>query len=817
MAARSPFLWPTVASAAGIVIFTIALPQEWKGWAPSVLRDPMFHFGLDLAGGTQLDFRISEAEIEKQLQNLDREIAETEQQGNVDQVALLRSEQRVVEEQRQNIVEAIRTVLERRINALGVSEATITPSYIGGEKHLLVECPGVIDVQECIETVGKTIQLEFKEEFTETTEEYAQSVRERTTAALSKVRSGQATLQVLGQDLGSQLGIGYSDSTTFFRDQLPRGLESTWGRSPRDGVLLKEGAILERAQGEDGKVQEESIPGIFLVEVITPRTMTGRTINDAPSAFATLERSEPNTTYALQSDVTVEELPQRMIAAIRSMRAGELRAIDMEDGSARILFLRLLTPGREEVAASHILVAYSGASGAGPAVTRTKEEAVRKVQELKQQLTAGARFEDLAQRQSDGESGKNGGSLGTFARGTLMPAFEEVAFSAPIGQISDSVETPFGFHLIRVDRAPRKTPDQATIDTLTVTGADAVARANTFLSRMQTGRLTRQEEHIRLRFLFFSLKPTGWQDTALDGKHFKTASVTTDPTLNLPVVQIVFDAEGGKIFQQLTKRNVGKRIAIFVGGELVSAPTVQQEISGGTAIITGSRTFEEARTLAQDLNTGAIPAPIYLSGQRTVEATLGAQAVQTSVKAGLVGTIVLMIYLIFAYRFLGVIGNIALLIYGILFLAILKLPLFLFSNQYIVLTLAGAAGMILSIGLAVDTNVLVFERVKEELRKGKMLKTAFETGFTRAWPSIRDSNVATLITCALLFLIGTSIVRGFAVTLGMGVFISMFTGMVITRWICRRIAQIPAIAEKPWLFQPSQKVVGHSSPQESDG
>ena len=230
---------------------------------------------------------------------------------------------------------------------------------------------------------------------------------------------------------------------------------------------------------------------------------------------------------------------------------------------------------------------------------------------------------------------------------------------------------------------------------------------------------------------------------------------------------------------------------------------MQSEIIGGTAVITGSGNFDEAKLLAQDLNTGAIPAPIHLSGQRTVEATLGSQSLQTSVVAGVIGMLIVMLYMLVVYRFLGVLASAALLIYATIFLALLKLPLFLLSNQYIVLTLAGAAGMILSIGMAVDTNVLVFERVKEELRKGKQLKTAVEIGFEKAWPSIRDSNISTIITCVLLFMIGTSIVRGFAVTLGLGVLISMFTGMVITRWMARTIANLP-LAQKTHLFPGTQ-------------
>ena len=236
-----------------------------------------------------------------------------------------------------------------------------------------------------------------------------------------------------------------------------------------------------------------------------------------------------------------------------------------------------------------------------------------------------------------------------------------------------------------------------------------------------------------------------------------------------------------------------------MGGELVSAPTVQSEIIGGTAIITGSKTMEEARNLSQDLNTGAIPAPIYLTGQYTVEATLGAAALQTSLMAALVGGILLMLYMILAYRLLGVVADLALIVYAFLNFALLKLPLFLFSANYVVLTLAGMAGFILSLGMAVDANVLVFERLKEELRKGKILKTAVESSFKHAWPAIRDGNLSTLITCAILFMVGTSIVRGFAVTLGMGVLLSMFTAVTVTRWMLRRVVTMKGL-DKPSLY-----------------
>lgn len=801
MASRSPSFWPVAAAIVGVLVVVIALPAQWKqGWAPSWLN-PEFHLGLDLAGGTQLDFRISESEIEEQLRTIDAEIARIEAEGgSAEAVAQLRADRQIVEQQRTNLVEAIRTVLERRINALGVSEATITPSYVGDERHLLVECPGVVDVQECIATVGKTIQLEFKEEFTEATAEYEASVRAKVDEAMRRISQSGVTLAVIGQDMGDDLGVGYEEGRWYFRDELPKGMEAVWDRNPQSGIFRGEGSITVPTQNAQGQIVDQEVPGVFLAEVLTARTQTGRVIQEAPVAFDIIARSGTGITQRFEDNVALDApLSARLIGAVRGMQQGDLKVVPMDDGSAQLVFLRQKTPGREEVDVSHILVAYKGANTAPAEVTRTKEEALARAQQLKQQLTGGANFEEIARTQSDGPSKANAGKLGAITHGDLVPSFEQVAFSQAVGVISDPVETPFGYHLIRVDKAPVTTPDRATFDALTFAGANAESRANEALEDMQQGRVTRSEDAVKVRTLFFSLQPTGWKDTPLDGKHFRSAAVTLDPTTNIPIVQITFDAEGGRLFQEMTRNNIGKRIAIFVGGELVSAPTVQSEIIGGTAVITGSANFEEARLLAQDLNTGAIPAPIHLTGQRTVEATLGAEALRTSVLAGFFGMIAVMLYMFLVYRLLGLIANVALLIYAVIFLALLKLPLFLFTDQYIVLTLAGAAGLILSIGMAVDTNVLVYERIKEELKKGKMLKTAVEIGFEKAWSSIRDSNVSTLITCALLFIIGSSIVRGFAVTLGIGVLISMFTGMVISRWICRRVAQT-ALADNPAFF-----------------
>ncbi len=236
---------------------------------------------------------------------------------------------------------------------------------------------------------------------------------------------------------------------------------------------------------------------------------------------------------------------------------------------------------------------------------------------------------------------------------------------------------------------------------------------------------------------------------------------------------------------------------------------MQNEIAGGNAVITGSRDLKEAQNLAQDLNTGAIPAPIYLSGQTTVEATLGTNALHQSIVAAAVGLLILCLFMIIVYRLLGVMATIALLFYVTLLMASMKLPVLLITKEHVVLTLAGIAGIILSMGMAVDANVLAFERIKEELRRGKMLRTAIDTGFRKAWPSVRDGNTSTLITCAILFTIGTSIIRGFAVTLSMGIFISLFTAIVVTRWLCHKLIS-PALAERLELFGVKKENVSHS-------
>lgn len=266
--------------------------------------------------------------------------------------------------------------------------------------------------------------------------------------------------------------------------------------------------------------------------------------------------------------------------------------------------------------------------------------------------------------------------------------------------------------------------------------------------------------------------------TGLSGKQLKRATLEFDPNTGIPQVLLQFDAEGTKLFADLTTRTVNKKIAIFLDGDILSAPTVNVPITNGQAVISGQFSVPEARELVTRLNSGALPVPISLIQQDNVGATLGLKSVQKSVSAGIIGFILVAIFMIAYYRLPGFIAVVALTIYSALVLSLFKI----FG---ITLTLAGIAGYILSVGMAVDANILIFERLKEELRKGKTLNQAVEEGFNRAWLSVRDSNTSSLITTAILAYFGTSIIRGFAITLALGVIVSMFTAITVTRTFLR--------------------------------
>ncbi|MES2223965.1 MAG: protein translocase subunit SecD [Patescibacteria group bacterium] len=264
-------------------------------------------------------------------------------------------------------------------------------------------------------------------------------------------------------------------------------------------------------------------------------------------------------------------------------------------------------------------------------------------------------------------------------------------------------------------------------------------------------------------------------DTGLTGRLLAHADLEFSQNTNSPIVSLTFNDEGTKLFGDLTKNNIGRVLAIFLDGRPLSTPVIRDAITDGKAQITGQFTPDEAKKLVQDLNYGALPLPIALLGTQTIGASLGAGALHASVYAGILSFIIIGLFLIFWYRLPGVVATIALAVYTILNLAIFKLiP--------VTLTTAGLAGFILSIGMAVDANILIFERMKEELKKGLSLQDAIREGFHRAWLSIRDSNLSSIITAIILYYFATSaLIKGFSFVFAIGVITSMFTAITVSR------------------------------------
>lgn len=343
-----------------------------------------------------------------------------------------------------------------------------------------------------------------------------------------------------------------------------------------------------------------------------------------------------------------------------------------------------------------------------------------------------------------------------------------------------------------------------------------------------------------------------WLSTGLSGKQLKKATVDIQQSRGLGndiVVKLEFDSEGTKLFEKITselaakgktnpdplctERGGGSRLAIFLDGQPISTPCVYEPIPDGSPIISGNFTPQTAKELATRLNSGALPVPIKLISQQNIGATLGKESVQKSVIAGIIGLILIALFMVMYYRFPGFLAVCALLIYalvafsvfkiGVSFTAVALVGLFFFLGltvnagfgilallSYIILmflnalspvtlTLAGIAGFILSIGMAVDANILIFERVKEEIRAGKEISKAVDDGFARAWLSIRDSNISSLITTAILYMFGTPSIKGFALTLGVGILISMFTAITVTRTFLKLFVG-NNILTHPWLF-----------------
>ncbi len=396
-------------------------------------------------------------------------------------------------------------------------------------------------------------------------------------------------------------------------------------------------------------------------------------------------------------------------------------------------------------------------------------QAKEKANEVLTKLNNGEDFATLAKEYSQDPGSKDqGGNLGFVKRGVLIPEFENVIFDQLAdGEIApEPVETSFGFHIIQ------KLSEKGFGDTR------EVESRHILIAKISPQDLFANDDQ--------------WVNTQLSGKNLVRAQLVFNQNTNAPEVSLRFDEEGKNLFAEITKKNLNKPVAIFLDGQPISIPTVQTEITDGEAVISGDFTISEAKLLAQRLNAGALPVPISLVTQQTIGPALGAKSIQQSMFAGLIGIIAVSVFMMLYYRLLGLFATISLAMYGVIVFG-------LFQFIPVTLTLAGIAGFILSLGMAVDANVLIFERVKEELKRGEPLDLALNDGFKRAWPAIRDSNLSTLITTAILFWFGTSVIKGFALTLSIGVVVSMFSAIFITKTLLE-LFMIKKLEKYKWLF-----------------
>ncbi|MEA2089001.1 MAG: protein translocase subunit SecD [Patescibacteria group bacterium] len=375
-------------------------------------------------------------------------------------------------------------------------------------------------------------------------------------------------------------------------------------------------------------------------------------------------------------------------------------------------------------------------------------------------INGGEDFGELAKEFSEDPGSKEqGGELGFAQKGMMVPEFEEAIFGdLEVGKITEEpIKTQFGYHIIKKEEIKGGIQPDG-VDNTEVRSAHILIR-------------TKLEAD-------FVPPVDPWKNTGLSGKQLVKSQVEFDPNTNEPEVGLIFDDEGKDLFSEITKRNVGKKVAIFLDGMPLSIPVVNEQIRDGRAVISGGFDIKEAKKLSQRLNAGALPVPITLISQNTVGASLGQASLDKSLKAGIWGFCAIIIFLLIVYRLKGLVAAIALIIYAVFTLSLFKL----FG---ITLTLAGLAGLVLSIGMAVDANVLIFERMKEEKHLGKTGLRLIDDGFSRAWTSIRDGNISTLLTCLILIWFSTSMVKGFAITLIIGILMSMFSAVVVTMFLLK--------------------------------
>ncbi len=634
-----------------VVTLATAFPHVYNAKAAAYnwpqLPDSGYRLGLDLQGGAHLVYEADMSAISAG----DREAA----------------------------LEGVRDVIERRVNAFGVSEPIVLTNSSGGHYQIIVELAGITDVSAAVDQIGETPILEFK--------------------IPDKDIQVEATPEIEAQAKAAQ-------------------------ETEREAAL----AVLDKAVAKEDFT---TLGGVY-VGVIT------------------------------SDDKTFGELADQIQR--KRYKTGVINAL-YESGSTMHIINYLGRKDDEQALLSHFLICYAGSKGCEN--ERTQIEAQLLAEELLRQANP-TNFAQLAKDNSDDTaSAVNGGDLGWVEKGVKIPVIEAAGFALKDGGLSGVIESEFGYHVIY--RRDNKTTPGYEIS------------------------------HIEMPWTTVSdlMIVDPWENTELSGKNLKTAAVAFDQQSGAPFVQIGFDDVGAEIFGQLTEAHVGEVIGIFLDGSAISTPVVQQAIYGGTAQISGNFTLQEAKLLAQRLNAGALPVPVELVSQQTIGPSLGQISLEKSVEAALYAFALVAVFMIAYYRLPGLISVLALCVYATVNLA-------LYKWLGVTITLSGIAGFIFSIGIAVDANVLIFERLKEELQSGRDLPTAMDEGFRRAWTSIRDGHVTTLISSIVLFAMSTSFVKGFALTLTIGIIISLLSAILLTRSVMQWAIGWK-IFRAGWLYRGSKK------------
>ena len=627
-------------------------PGAWNAFVGRIpglsLHARNFTLGLDLLGGAHLVYEADLSQIE--------------------------------DDEKRKALEGVRDVIERRVNAFGVSEPVVQTTKSSGEHfRVIVELAGVRDVSEAIRQIGETPILEFKK------------------PALSVVREDDE-----------------STNEVFNAEQKALAL-----------------AVLDRARRTNAVFDE------LVAEY-----------SEGP------QRSQNGVSaWVDESDARTEALPGS------GKKVGAILSTILEKPNSYSIVKFYDEREVSEWQFSDLTVCYAGANGCEGA-TRTVDEARKEAERLLSEATrenfaelANANTDEVGQRGTGGDRGWN--------RMTHLDA--NLAAALATHSVGDLflTKTSSGYRVVY--KRGERPYLQYQFQEIEFMKAGAVAATI-----------------------------DGFENTALSGAQLKRAGVEFDPNTGVPYVTLQFNKEGAQLFAEITESHVGQQIAIYLDGQIISAPVVQTAIYGGEAIITGQSDLEEARLLAQRLNAGALPVPIELISQQTVGPTLGAVSLDKSLQAAIIGLMLVGLFMIVYYRLPGVLSVVALVVYGVLVLAI-------FKSLPVTITLSGLAGFILSVGMAVDANVLIFERMKEELRAGRALDRAVDEGFKRAWSSIRDGNLTTLIACAILYWLSSSFIQGFALTLAIGVVMSMFSAIVVTRMMLKGVVRWKFL-QKAWLY-----------------